>query len=48
MFGLEIPVLVPTNMAEHCPEIMACHVIVHNRLSLSMGSRVVAAGANLS
>ena len=27
---------------------MSCHVIVRNRLSLSMGSRVVAAGANHS
>ena len=28
--------------------IMSCYVIVHNRLSLSMGSQDVAAGANPS
>ena len=46
-FGLELRAIDCTGSKDH-PTVNTCHVIVCNRLSLSMGSRGVAAGANPS
>ena len=45
MREINLDLNVRLNMSCH---VMSCHVIVRNRLSLSMGSRDVAAGANPS